>query len=118
MTSRVACKADSDKVAKELWAKIMGFPEDPKAHFPGTFGHMFGYDGGYYGYLWSEVFQADMFTMFQKNGVLDPKTGRAYRDIILAKGRTVEAKELLKEFLGREPSEEAFLELIGIKKSS
>jgi thimet oligopeptidase len=117
-TIHASDKADSDKVAKELWAKIVGFPEDPNAHFAGTFGHMFGYDGGYYGYLWSEVFQADMFTKFQKNGVLDPKTGRAYRDIILAKGRTVEAQELLKEFLGRDPSEDAFLELVGIKKSS
>jgi len=117
-TIHTADKADVDKTAKELWVKVMGFEEDPKAHFAGTFGHMFGYDGGYYGYLWSEVYQADMFTKFQQNGVLDPKTGRLYRDTILAKGRTVDATELLKEFLGREPNEDAFLKLVGIKKSS
>lgn len=117
-TIHTAEKADSDKVAKELWVKIMGFPVDPDTHFPQTFGHMFGYDGGYYGYLWSEVFQADMFTKFQENGVLDPKTGRLYRDTILAKGRTVDADVLLQEFLGRKPNEDAFLKLIGIKKSS
>lgn len=118
-TIHTAEKIDADKTAKELWLQVMAFPEDPGAHFAGTFGHMMGgYDGGYYGYLWSEVFAADMFTKFQENGILDPKTGRAYRDIILAKGRTVEPQELLKQFLGREPSEEAFLRLVGIKKSS
>ena len=112
-------KVDADVAAKELWTAIMGFPEDPGSHFAGTFGHMMGgYDGGYYGYLWSEVYAADMFTRFQKEGVLNPKTGREYRDIILAKGRTVEPMDLLRQFLGREPSEEAFLKLIGIKKSA
>lgn len=109
-------KVNSDLTAKKLWSEIMKFPEDPKEHFAGTFGHMMGgYDGGYYGYLWSEVFAADMFTRFQAEGVLNPKTGREYRDRVLARGRTVEPSVLLKDFLGRDPNEEAFLKLIGIK---
>ncbi|MDP2341793.1 MAG: M3 family metallopeptidase [Deltaproteobacteria bacterium] len=109
-------QGNADVVARKLWAEIMKFPEDPAAHFAGTFGHMMGgYDGGYYGYLWSEVFAADMFTRFQKEGVLNPGVGRSYRDQVLARGRTVEPAVLLKDFLGRDPSEDAFLKLTGIK---
>ena len=79
---------------------------------------MGGYDAGYYGYLWSEVFAADMFTRFAREGVLNPKTGRDYRDIILAKGRTEDPDELLREFLGRAPNEEAFLRQIGIQSAT
>ena len=111
-----ADKVDADAVAKKLWADIMKFPEDKAEHFAGTFGHMMGgYDGGYYGYLWSEVFAADMFTRFQAEGVLNAKTGREYRDRVIARGRTVEPDVLLKDFLGRAPTEDAFLKLLGIK---
>jgi thimet oligopeptidase len=108
-------RVDSDATARRLWEEIMGFPEDPQAHLAAGFGHMMGgYDAGYYGYLWSEVFAADMFTRFAREGVLNPSTGRDYRNIILAKGRTEDPDELLREFLGRKPNEDAFLRQIGI----
>src|SRR5581483_5438041 len=98
-------------------ADVDPYAVDPGEHFVATFGHLMGgYDAGYYGYLWSEVFSADMFSRFEKEGVLNPKTGRAYRDIILAKGRVEEPGALLKQFLGREPNDEAFLRLTGIKR--
>ena len=109
-------KANSDAVARKTWTDIMKFPEDPAEHFAGTFGHMMGgYEGGYYGYLWSEVFAADMYTRFQKEGVLNKKAGRAYRDLVISRGRTVEPNVLLKDFLGRDPNEQAFLTLLGIQ---
>jgi Zn-dependent oligopeptidase len=107
---------DVDAVAKKTWADIMHFPEDKDAHFAGTFGHMMGgYEGGYYGYAWSEVFAADMFTRFQKEGVLNEKAGRDYRDLVISRGRVLPPDELLKNFLGRAPSEEAFLQGLGIE---
>lgn len=110
-----AKKLSADAVAKKSWADVMNLPEDKGAHFAGTFGHMMGgYDGGYYGYLWSEVFAADMFTRFAAEGVLNAKVGREYRDRVLARGRTVEPSVLLKDFLGRDPNEAAFLKMIGI----
>src|SRR2546428_14006346 len=112
-------KVDSDATARRLWEEIMAFPEDPQAHLAAGFGHMMGgYDAGYYGYLWSEVFAADMFTRFQSEGVLSPEVGRAYRESILAKGRTEDPQALLKEFLGREPNDAAFLRMIGLKSQS
>ena len=76
---------------------------------------MGGYDAGYYGYLWSEVFARDMFSMFEKEGVLNSGAGAAYRSTILAPGRSVEPDALLRRFLGREPNNAAFLRGIGLE---
>ncbi len=40
--------------------------------------------------------------------------GADYRRIILEKGGSVDAIELLREFLGREPDNRAFLDKLGI----
>lgn len=107
---------EADATCRKDWEDIVGFAEDPDEHFCAGFGHMMGgYDAGYYGYLWSLVFASDMFTRFQHDGVLNAATGRAYREAILAKGRTEEPDALLREFLGREPNEQAFLKLAGIE---
>lgn len=106
---------DPDAIARRDWQEIIGYPLPPDDHFPAGFGHMMGgYDGAYYGYLWSEVFAADMFTRFQVAGILSPDVGLAYRQTILAKGRTEPPDQLLREFLGRAPNEAAFLTLTGI----
>src|SRR5690606_37399475 len=56
---------DTDAIAEELHP-ITGFPFPPETHFQAGFGHLFGYDAGYYGYLWSQVFGDDMFARFEQ----------------------------------------------------
>jgi metallopeptidase MepB len=47
---------------------------------------MGGYDAGYYGYLWSEVYAMDMFyTAFKKDPV-NKEQGMRYRRMVLEKG--------------------------------
>ena len=76
--------------------------------FPASFGHLAsGYAAGYYGYMWSEVLALDMLSPFKAN-MLDPKVGERYRDIILANGSQEEEANLVRKFLGREPSSDAF----------
>ena len=76
--------------------------------FPAGFGHLAsGYAAGYYGYMWSEVLALDMLTPF-KPDMMDPKVGRRYRDTILANGGQEEEATLVRRFLGREPSSDAF----------
>jgi thimet oligopeptidase len=82
------------------------------SQFPGTFGHIVGgYAAGYYGYMWSEVLALDMLSPFGDN-LMNPKVGRRYRDIVLANGGQVAPMQLVKQFLGREPSPEAFFQEI------
>ena len=82
---------------------------------PASFGHLLsGYDAGYYGYLWSKVYGDDMFSKFAADGVTNPAVGRTYRTAILEKGGSVPATQMLQDFLGRAPSNEAFLADLGI----
>lgn len=102
-----------------LWKKMiaeytpLGDPEGSLG--PANFGHlMSGYDAGYYGYLWSKVYAQDLFTRFARQGALDQRAGRAYRDVVLAPGATEEPDTLLRKFLGRPLSYDAFFAEMGI----
>ena len=101
---------DTDAAARELHP-ITGFPFPEGTQFQAGFGHLFGYDAGYYGYLWAKVFGDDMFTRFRDDR---DAAGRDYRRLILEPGGSVDAAELLRSFLGREPASDAFLADIGL----
>ena len=104
---------DMDQIVRES-TKVSLLPFEEGTFFPASFGHMFGYDAGYYGYLWSEVYGDDMFSRFENEGFTSPAVGADYRRIILERGGSVDAMDLLREFLGREPNNEAFLHKLGI----
>ena len=81
-----------------------------------SFGHLMGgYDAAYYGYMWSQVFGDDMFSRFEAEGVTNPDVGRAYREEVLGRGGSLDAGEMLLNFLGREPNNKAFLKKLGIQ---
>lgn len=68
-----------------------------------------------YGYLWSEVYAQDMFTLFEKNGLRDTKTGVRYRELILANGRQRDIPEAVQEFLGRPSDNRAYIKSLGLE---
>jgi hypothetical protein len=69
----------------------------------------------YYGYLWSEVYAADMFFTNFASSPLDAAAGLRYRQLILAPGGSRDAADFLSEFLGRPPSNAAFLRSKGLE---
>jgi len=94
-----------------LWKKLES--ETPLGHVEGTmlpasFSHLTAqYGAGYYGYMWSEVLALDMLAPFSKD-MLDPKVGIKYRDTILSQGGQREEMDMVRDFLGRAPSPDAF----------
>ncbi len=107
--------ADLDLANREAFA-VTGLPFHEGTFSLAGFGHLMGgYDAGYYGYLWARVFGDDMFNRFEAEGVTSPAVGQAYRREILEPNGARDAAELLRAFLGREPSSEAFLRELGIE---
>lgn len=94
---------------------VTPFPHQKDTFFPASFGHMYGYDAGYYGYLWAEVFGDDMFSVFEDAGLSNSDVGRRYRREVLEPNGSRDAADLLRGFLGREPSNAAFLAKLGIE---
>jgi thimet oligopeptidase len=109
---------DTTKIATDLFPQIELYAAVPGVYFQAGFGHLAnpGYVAGYYGYQWSLVYAQDMFSRFRELGMLDPKAGAMYREKILSRGGTMDAIDMIKDFLGREPSMDAYLEYLGLKK--
>lgn len=80
-----------------------------------TFGHIAGgYESGYYGYLYSQVFATDIYYTHFKDDPMNVQKGLRYRDVILKRGGSKEILDILEELLGRQPNSDAFLaEILG-----
>jgi oligopeptidase A len=79
--------------------------------FPNNFSHIFagGYAAGYYSYKWAEVLSADVYALFEENGVLNPEVGERFWSEILGMGGSRDAIDSFKAFRGREPTIDALL---------
>ncbi len=93
------------------------FPIVPGTCMSTSFTHLFagGYAAGYYGYKWAEMLEADAFTAFQQEGVMNKETARRLRQTILSKGGSQPAMDMFVNFFGREPNIDALLQREGLK---
>jgi len=91
-------------------------PIDPDTAFVAYFGHLVGYDAGYYGYAWADAIAADMATAFENSpdGFLDKVVGMKLRNEIYAPGGSREIDQSIRKFLGRERSIQPYLKTLGI----
>jgi thimet oligopeptidase len=104
---------DLTSVTRNLY-RVTQIPFTDGTHMIASFTHLNGYGANYYGYLWSRVFAQDIFSVFEKNGVMDPKTGERYRKEILQVAGSEQEMDILRHFLGREPNSDAFMRSIGL----
>ena len=103
-------------------AQVAVMPTVPGTQMECSFTHIFsgGYAAGYYSYNWSELLDADAFSVFKeaqaKNGsIFDKKAAKRFRENILEKGGTERAMDLYVRFRQGEPTINALLERDGIK---
>ncbi len=111
---------DDPESALETWQDMegdtaLGYVDGTQ--FPGSFAHIVGgYAAGYYGYMWSEVIALDMLSPFGGK-LMNRAAGHAFRDKILSRGAEVPASEMVRDFLGRDPSPKAFFnEIQGVRE--
>ncbi|MGI8965889.1 MAG: M3 family metallopeptidase, partial [Limisphaerales bacterium] len=106
---------DVVKISNEVVADVF-FPPLENTAYVAYFGHLMGYDAGYYGYAWADAIAADMATVFEKSpgGYFDKEVGSRLREEIYAVGDSRDVNISIQKFLGREPSLEPFLKKLGI----
>jgi Zn-dependent oligopeptidase len=117
VSAKEAAKMDIVAVTNATLARVTIAPP-PDTAFVAYFGHLAGYDAGYYGYLWAKVMAIDMASTFKSapGGFLDEKVGRRLRDEVYGVGNTRDVAVSVEKFLGRPRSQDAYLEYVGIKK--
>ncbi|WP_193165061.1 M3 family metallopeptidase [Microbulbifer hainanensis] len=103
-------KFDLDVVAAETAEKYSPFPPIPDTHFYTSFGHLDGYGSNYYTYQWSLAIAQDMFSRFEREGLRNKQVAAEYRDRVLAAGGLKPAAELVRDFLGRDYTVDAYVQ--------
>jgi len=106
---------DTNAITKALAEKLfLTVRFEPDTHYQAAFGHLMGYGAKYYSYMWAKVFALDIFEKINREGLLNPEAGRAFAQQVLGKGGSVAPDKILRDFLGREPNQQAFLRNLGM----
>jgi len=118
LTSKQAAEIDDVESfeAKALSDYGLDFAPVPTRYRSTYFSHIFagGYSAGYYGYIWSEVLDADTVDWFKENGGLLRKNGDRFRDALLGRGGSIDSMQMFRDFRGRDSKIEPLLKRRGL----
>ena len=107
LNTEEAAKVTDVEAFEALAIKDYGldFAPVPTRYRSTYFSHIFagGYSSGYYGYIWSEVLDAESVDWYKSQGGLSRKNGQKFADSLLSRGGETDSMELVRELLGREP---------------
>ncbi|KAK4597735.1 hypothetical protein RGQ29_015308 [Quercus rubra] len=103
---------DVVELFKHLHPKVMlGLPvlegTNPASCYPRS---AIGYEAACYSHIWSEVFASDVFASKFHGDPLNQYVGMQFRNKVFGPGGAKEPIEVLSDFLGREPSIQAFVD--------
>ncbi|XP_078433640.1 zincin-like metalloproteases family protein isoform X2 [Wolffia australiana] len=102
---------DIEKLLKHLHPKVLlGIPllegTNPAACFPRF---AIGYEATCYSHLWSEVVAADIYASKFQEDIMNQRAGLQFRNKVLSPGGSRDPMLIIQEYLGREPSIQAFI---------
>jgi len=94
----------------------LDFAPVPTRYRSTYFSHIFGggYSAGYYGYIWSEVLDADTVEWFKESGGLTRKNGDHFRAQLLSRGGSIDSMQMFRNFRGRDAVTEPLLKRRGM----
>ena len=118
-TLTTAEEQDAAKFEQDVVKKIGLIDEIVPRYRTGYFSHIFagGYSSGYYGYIWSNIFDADTWQVFKQKGIFDQHTADLYRKHVLESGGTEDPTLMYQRFRGQEPDIKPLLERRGLISS-
>jgi thimet oligopeptidase len=99
---------ETTTLMKEMQRRYSLFEYVDDTYFQLSFGHLDGYSAIYYTYMWSLVIAKDLFSVFQDKGLLSPEAAKRYRDFVLSPGGSKDAAQMVREFLQRDYTFDAF----------
>ncbi len=113
LTTEEAAKVSDVEAFEAQAIKDYGldFAPVPTRYRSTYFSHIFagGYSAGYYGYIWSEVLDADTVDWFKENGGLQRKNGEHFRNTLLGRGGSIDSMQMFRNFRGRDSKIEPLL---------
>ena len=94
----------------------LDFAPVPTRYRSTYFSHIFagGYSSGYYGYIWSEVLDADTVDWFKENGGLRRENGEHFKKTLLGRGGSIDSMQMFRNFRGRDSKIEPLLKRRGL----
>ena len=118
LTTEEAAKVSDVEAFEAQAIKDYGleFAPVPTRYRSTYFSHIFagGYSAGYYGYIWSEVLDADTVDWFKENGGLTRKNGEHFRNTLLGRGGSIDSMQMFRNFRGRDSKIEPLLKRCGL----
>jgi thimet oligopeptidase len=106
-------KLDLDELFRRLYARFLPYAWIDGNRMYASFTHLTGYSSNYYTYLYDKVIALDFFAQFPRQALLESPESMRYRKTVLEPGGSMPGREIVRHFLGRSQSSEAFTEWVG-----
>jgi thimet oligopeptidase len=99
---------DLDSTTKELYQSLQPWTWLEGNRMYASFGHLTGYSSNYYTYAFDKVIALDFFAQFDPGDLLGCEAGRRYRRLVLEQGGSKPARQMVRDFLGRDEEFSSF----------